>query len=396
MGKRRESFLVFGSPLIEQPEIDEVVATLRSGWIGTGPKVGRFEQMMTDYTGAKFARALNSCTAGLHLSLIAAGVGPGDEVITTPMTFCATANVIIHVGATPVFVDIEKGGLNIDPYLIERAITPKTKAIIPVHMTGEPCNMKAITDLASRHRLVVIEDAAHALGAEYYGTKIGNVGHMTCFSFYVTKNVVTAEGGMVTTNDPHWAEQIEAMGLHGLSAGAWTRYSDKGFKHYQVVVPGFKYNMTDIQASLGIHQLGRIEQYLKRREEIWQQYDAAFADLPVALPARTEANCRHARHLYTLLLDIDKLSLTRDEFLQSLHEENIGTGIHFVSLHLHEYFQRRFGFQASDFPNSKNVSDRTISLPFSAKLSDEDVEDVIAAVRRVLLASYQPGAWSHT
>lgn len=389
MRQRRKDFLIFGSPRIEQPEIDEVVATLRSGWIGTGPKVRRFEQIMCEYSGAKFARALNSCTAGLHLCLLAAGVGPDDQVITSPITFCATANTIIHTGATPVFVDIEKDSMNIDPALIERAITPKTKAIIPVHMAGRPCNMNAIMGIASKHNLVVIEDAAHALGAEYAGQKIGNIGHLTCFSFYVTKNVVTAEGGMVTSNDAKSAEQIEVMGLHGLSAGAWTRYSDKGFKHYQVIAPGYKYNMTDIQASLGIHQLGRIEEYLKRREEIWHRYDEAFADLPITLPAPVEPNTRHARHLYTLLLDIERLNITRDEFLQSLYEENIGAGIHFVSLHLHEYYRKTFGYESDDFPNAKYISDRTVSIPFSAKLSDEDVEDVIAAVRKVLLTSHK-------
>lgn len=389
MRQRRKDFLVFGSPLIEQAEIDEVVATLRSGWIGTGPKVGRFEQLMCEYTGAKFARAQNSCTAGMHLCLLAAGVGTGDQVITSPMTFCATANVVIHAGAVPVFVDTEKDSMNIDPELIERAITPKTKAIIPVHMAGRPCDMDTIMGIASKHNLVVIEDAAHALGAEYAGQKIGNIGHLTCFSFYVTKNVVTAEGGMVTTNDAKWAEQIEIMGLHGLSAGAWSRYTDKGFKHYQVIAPGYKYNMTDIQASLGIHQLGRIEKYLKRREEIWRRYDEAFADLPVILPAAVEPNTRHARHLYTLLLDTERLNITRDEFLQSLYEENIGAGIHFVSLHLHEYYRNLSGHEPDDFPNAKYISDRTVSIPFSAKLSDEDVEDVIAAVKKVLLAAHK-------
>jgi len=386
MRERRKSFLPFGSPLIEQPEIDEVVDTLRSGWIGTGPKVKRLEALMCEYTGAKYARATNSCTAAMHLSLLAAGVKTGDEVITSPMTFCATANVILHCRATPVFVDIEKDTMNLDPTLVEKAVTPKTKAVMPVHMAGRPCNMQAILDIAVRHNLVVIEDAAHAIGAEYQGKKIGNIGHFTCFSFYVTKNVVTGEGGMVTTNDEESAEMIEMMSLHGLSATAWSRYSQKAFAHYEVIAPGYNYDMTDIEASLGIHQLGRVEKYLKRREQIWGRYDEAFADLPVTLPAPVGSNERHARHLYTLQLDIDRLTMSRNEVLQALHAENIGTGIHFLSLHLQKYYRERFGYKESDFPNAKYVSDRTFSIPFSTKLSDDDVEDVLAAVRKVLIA----------
>ena len=381
---RRKDFLVFGSPDIKEAEIDEVVDTLRSGWLGTGPKVARFESMFCEYTGAQYVRALSSCTAGLELALRVAGVGPGDEVITTPMTFCATANVIIHVGARPIFVDIERESMNIDPSLAERAITPKTKAIIPVHFAGRPCNMEAIMELGRKYDLVVIEDGAHAVSAEYHGWKIGNIGDLTCFSFYVTKNVVTGEGGMITTNNREWADKIEILALHGLSAGAWERYSEAGFKHYQVVYAGYKYNMTDIQASLGIHQLARIEKNLQRREEIWQRYDEAFRDLPVTIPAPMEANTRHARHLYILILDIDQLKTSRDAILNALHREDIGTGVHYISLHLHEYYRKRYSFGENDFPNAKYVSDRTISLPLSSKLSDEDVEDVIAAVKRVL------------
>ena len=380
----RKTFLVFGSPLIEEPEIAEVVDCLRSGWISTGPRVGKFEEMFRDYTGAKHARALGSCTAGLHLSMLVAGIKPGDEVITSPMTFAATANVITHVGAVPVFADIDRRTMNIDPGEIRRRLTPKTRAVIPVHLAGRPCAMDPILEIARERGLVVIEDAAHAIESVYRGRKVGSIGDLTCFSFYVTKNIVTGEGGMVTTDNPEWAGQIEMYGLHGLNKGAWRRYTDDGFKHYEVVYPGYKYNMTDLQAALGIHQLPRIGRYLKRREEIWRRYDEAFRDLPLTLPAPPEPHTVHARHLYTPLIDIDTLGRSRDEVQRALHRANIGSGIHFVSVHLHRYYRERYGYRRGDFPNAEFVSDRTISLPLSAKLSDEDVEDVIGAVRKAL------------
>ncbi len=376
--------MIFGSPLIEEPEIQEVVDTLRSGWLGTGPKVARFEDIFKEYTGAKYAMALNSCTAGLHLAMVVTGIRSGDEVITTPLTFASTANAIIHTGATPVFVDVEKETMNIDPEKIEEAITPRTRAIIPVHFAGRPCNMDAIMDIARQHDLIVIEDAAHCIEGWYNGKKIGNIGDMACFSFYVTKNIVTGEGGMVTTNKEVWADKIKMYGLHGLSKDAWRRYSDEGFIHYQVLFPGFKYNMMDIQASLGIHQMKRIDKYLKKRKEIWEKYNSAFSNLPVSCPAEPGKNTVHARHLYTLLVYIDKIKKTRDDIQQELHELNIGTGIHFISLHLHDYYRKTYGFKPDDFPNAKFISDRTISLPLSPKLTDEDVRDVVEAVKNVV------------
>lgn len=381
----RESFLVFGCPALEEAEIQEVVATLRSGWIGTGPRVARFEESFRSYIGARHALALNSCTAALHLSMIAAGVGPGDEVITTPHTFAATANAVVHTGATPVFVDVDRRTQNIDPSLIEAAITPRTRVILPVHFAGRPCDMDPILEVARRRGLSVIEDAAHAIEAVYHGRHAGTLGDAACFSFYVTKNLVTGEGGMVTTPHDDWAEKIQMYGLHGLSKGAWKRYSDEGFVHYQVLYPGFKYNMTDMQAALGIHQLARIEEYARRRKEIWDRYDAAFADLPAVTPAPEEPGTRHARHLYTLLLDVERLPVGRDAVVEELKEEGIGTGIHFISLHLHPYYQDRFGFAPEEFPNARHISERTMSLPLSARLDDRDVQDVIDAVRKVLL-----------
>jgi dTDP-4-amino-4,6-dideoxygalactose transaminase len=385
MSIMRKEYLVFGSPLIEEPEIEEVIASLRSGWLSTGGKVERFEEMFKAYVGSKYAIALNSCTAGLHLSLLVCGVGPGDEIITTPMTFAATANAIIHVGAKPVFADIELPSMNINPNRIEEKITSKTKAIIPVHFAGRPCNMDKIMAIAKEHKLLVIEDAAHAIEAMYHDKKIGTTGNLTCFSFYVTKNITTGEGGMVATNDDKLAERIKIYSNHGMTKGAWKRYSEDGFKHYEIIYSGYKYNMMDMQAAIGIHQLPRIEKYLKRRHEIWQRYNEAFKDLPVIIPAPSEPNTRHARHLYTLLLNLDKAKIDRDTFQQALHKENIGAAIHYIALHLHQYYRERFGYKKGDFPNAEYVSERTISLPLSAKLSDNDVADVINAVRKVLL-----------
>ncbi len=382
--KRRE-FLVFGSPAIEEDEIEEVAKTIRSGWLGTGPKVHQFEETFKGYIGAQYAMALNSCTAGLHLALLVAGLRPGDEVITTPLTFCATANAIVHAGGRPVFVDVERETMNIDPDGIEEAITPRTKAILPVHFAGRPCNMDRIMEIARRHDLMVIEDAAHCIEGWYKGKKIGTIGDLTCFSFYVTKSIITGEGGMVTTNKEVWADKIKMYGLHGMTKDAWRRYSDEGFKHYQVIFPGFKYNMMDIQAAIGIHQIKRIDRYFCRRKQIWERYDKAFADLPVICPALEEPETVHARHLYTLLLDIDRTTMTRDSVQQKLYEDNIGTGIHYMSLHLHDYYRKTYGYKPDDFHNAKFISDRTLSLPLSAKLSEEDVEDVITTVRRVVV-----------
>lgn len=382
----REAMLVFGSPAIEEVEIAEVVATLRSGWIGTGPRVARFEQLFREYVGAEYAVALNSCTAALHLAMVVAGVGPGDEVITTPLTFCATANAVIHAGARPVFVDVDRASGTIDPDLVEAAITPRTKALLPVHYGGRPCP-DHLEQIARRHNLVLIEDAAHAIEASYHGRKIGTIGDLTCFSFYVTKNVVTGEGGMVTTNNPDLAAKIKMYGLHGMSADAWKRFSDEGYRHYEVVFPGFKYNMTDLQAALGIHQLGRIAETAKRRQEIWAQYDAAFADFPVTRPAPVEPDTVHARHLYAILITSEDIRRTRDWVLKELLHRKIGTGVHYTPLHLHAYYRQAFGYQPGDFPNTEYIGARTLSLPFSAKLTDQDVDDVIAAVREVLLRS---------
>ncbi|MFH0732353.1 MAG: DegT/DnrJ/EryC1/StrS family aminotransferase [Candidatus Omnitrophota bacterium] len=384
MTPTRNTFLMFGSPEIGRDEINEVVATMKSGWLGTGPKASDFEKMFKKYIGSKYAIALSSCTAGLHLSLVVAGVKPKDEIITTPMTFVSTANVIVHTGAIPVFADVKKDTMNIDPAKIERKITKRTKAIIPVHLAGRSCDMDAILKIAKKHKLIVINDAAHAIEAEYNGRKIGALGDMACFSFYTTKNIIACEGGMLTTSNREYADKIKTLALYGLSRGAWERFSDRGYKHYFVTCAGFKYNMTDLQASIGIHQLKKIEKKSKKRRNIWLKYNNAFKDLPCSIPAQVENNTRHAFHLYTLLVDIDRLKTSRDGIINALYKENIGTGIHYTSLHLHPFYAKTFGYKRGDFPNAEFISDRTISLPLSPKLTDKDVADVITAVRKVL------------
>lgn len=380
----RKQYLIFGSPLIGQEEINEVVDSLKSGWLSTGPKVALFEEAVKKYLGCRFAKAVNSCTAAMHLALIIADIGPKDEVITTPLTFSSTANVILHVGAQPVFVDVEERTGNINVDLIEEKITKKTKAIMPVHLYGRPCRMDKIIKLAKKHNLMVIEDAAHALGSEYHGQKIGTIGDFTCFSFYVTKNLITGEGGMVTLKKKKWADLIEMYALHGMNRGAWKRYSDAGFLHYLIQVPGYKYNMMDLQAAIGIHQLKKFPKMQKRRAIIWRKYNQLLADLPLELPAPFEKDTVHSLHLYTILLKLEKLKVNRDFVLQALHQENIGAGVHFISLHLHPYYRKRFGFKKNDFPNATYISQRTISLPFSAKLTNQDVNDVMRGLRKIL------------
>ncbi len=380
----REQFLIYGSPLIEEEEIQEVITTLRSGWIGTGPKVSKFEEAFKAYKDSPYAVALNSCTAALHLALIAAEVGAEDEVIVTPMTFVASVNAILHVGATPVLADIDPTTFNIDPKEIEQKISPKTKAILLVHFAGRPCEMDEIMLLAQKNNLKVIEDCAHAIEAEYKGKKVGNFGDYGCFSFYVTKNIITGEGGMILTADEENAARIKMLGLHGMSKDAWKRFGDEGYKHYFVEELGFKYNMTDMQASLGIHQLKRIEKYLKRRKEIWYQYQEAFKELPIGLPANPAPDTKHAFHLYSIRVNKAIASISRDEMLVALATQNIGTGVHYLSIPEHPFYQRTFAWDSDDCPHAKQLGRETLSLPLSPRLTDQDVKDVIEAVKYIL------------
>ncbi len=381
----RKELLVYGSPAIESAEIEEVVAVMESGWLGTGPKVAQFERDFSEYKEIENAVALNSCTAALHLSILAAGIKAGDEVITTPLTFCATINAIIHAGATPVLADVNPVTMNIDPNEVEAKITPRTKAILPVHFAGRSCDMDALCEIANKHELKIIEDCAHAIETEYHGQKAGTFGDFGCFSFYVTKNIVTGEGGMVTTKSEEDAARIKMLGLHGMSKDAWKRFGDEGYKHYQVVECGYKYNMMDLQAAIGIHQLQRVETYWHKRQKIWQRYSEAFADLPITLPAPVESNTRHGYHLYTILIDEQHCGIGRDEFLNAMTARNIGVGVHYLSIPEHPYYQKTFGWKPEDYPNAMCIGRQTISLPLSAKLTDEDVTDVTDAVKGNLL-----------
>jgi dTDP-4-amino-4,6-dideoxygalactose transaminase len=374
-------FIVFGAPSIERDEIDEVVRCLESGWIGTGPRVARFEREFALYKGQPFAAAVSSCTAAMHLSVLAAGIGEGDEVITTPMTFCATVNAIVHAGATPVLADVDSLTMNIDPAEVEARITPNTKAILPVHFAGRAADMKALTDIAARRGLKLIEDCAHAIETEYRGRKAGTFGDFGCFSFYATKNVTTGEGGMVLTRNEEDLARIKMLALHGMSRDAWKRFSDDGYKHYFVVETGFKYNMMDLQAALGIHQLQRVESNWRRREKIWQQYNQAFTGLPLTLPPEPEPDTRHAYHLYTILVDEELAGICRDEFLEAMTAHNIGVGVHYLSVPEHPVYQDRFGWQPEDYPNAMRIGRQTVSLPLSAKLTDDEVWRVIEAVQ---------------
>lgn len=384
----RKSFLVFGKPYIGKSEIAEVVNTLKSGWWGTGPKTERFEKAFAVYTRAKYALGVNSATAGLHLALKALGVGPGDEVITTPLTFVSTVNVILHSGATPVFADVNRETWNIDPKEIEKKITKKTKVILPVHLHGRPCDMDAIVQIAKAHKVYVVEDAAHAAEAVYKGKKVGSIGDITVFSFYVTKNIATGEGGMVTTNNKKFAESMRIMSLHGLSQDAYKRYSVRYYRHYEAVTPGYKYNLTDIASSIGIHQLARVEKNWMIRKKHWDSYMKAFGTNPsLILPAPESAGTKHARHLFAILLRLETLRISRDNFIDQLIKMNIGSGVHFNPVHLHEYYRETFGYRKGMFPKAEFIGERTVSLPLGANLTPKDIRDVISAV------SWLVGEW---
>ena len=381
----RKDFLVYGSPLIGQEEIDEVVAVMNSGWIGTGPRVSRFEKEFSAYKGMGFPVAVSSCTAALHLALLVAGVKKGDEVITTPMTFCSTVNAIIHAGGTPVLADVDPLTMNLDPVAVAAAITPRTRAIVPVHFAGHPCDMDSFVSIAERNDLVLIEDCAHSIETLYQGRHVGTFGDFGCFSFYVTKNVVTGEGGMVLAKDERDADRLKVMALHGLSRDAWKRFGDEGYKHYDVIECGFKYNMMDIQAAIGIHQLARVEESWIRRKQIWEHYNDKFADLPLHLPISVrDKNSRHSYHLYPAVVDEKGADLTRDEVLVAMTAANIGVGVHYRSIPEHPYYQGLFGWRPQSWPNAMKIGRQTFSLPLSAKLTDDDVADVVAAVRGIL------------
>ena len=379
----RGEFLPFAAPLLGDEEIQEVVHCLRSGWLTTGHKVKQFEREFVEFIGAKHALAVNSCTAALHLALEAVGVGPGDEVITTPMTFTATAAVIEHLGARPVFADVTAQTLNIDPEQIRRRLSPRTKAILPVHFAGQACDMDAIGAIARDAGVPVVEDAAHAIPTRYHGRLVGTLSDITCFSFYATKNVTTGEGGMVVTDRDDIMERMRLMHLHGMSKDAWKRYTQNGSWSYEILAPGFKYNLTDIAAAIGIHQLRKCQAFHRRRLTIADQYDAAFADLPGISIPRVEDRESHGWHLYVIQVDPERLTIGRDAFIDQLIARNIGVSVHFIPLHVHPYYRERYALRPQDFPNAWGAYERIVSLPIYAKMSDDDVRHVVDAVRGI-------------
>lgn len=379
----RDTFLVFGQPLIEKEEISEVVDSMQKAWVGTGPKVHQFEHDFATYKGVSHAAAVNSCTAALHLACLTLELMPGDEVITTAMTFCASVNAIIHAGGTPVLADIDPATQNISPESIEAHITKRTRAIVVVHYAGRSCDMDSILAIAEKYGLKVIEDCAHAIETEWHGEKAGTLGHIGCFSFYATKNIVTGEGGMIISNDENAISRCKIMALHGMSADAWARFSDAGYKHYHVVDHGFKYNMMDIQAAMGLHQLRRVETYWQRRKNIWNKYMQGLSGLGLQLPAPEEENTRHAHHLYTIGVDKACCGIERDVMLEQMQKHNIGVGVHYLAIPEHPYYQKRFGWKCEDTPNAVAYGRQTMSLPLSPKLTDRDVTDVIEAIREI-------------
>lgn len=379
------AYLPFHVPEIDDEDIEAVVSVLRSGWLTTGSKARQFEQEFAAKVGARYAVALNSCTAALHLALEAIGLGEGDEVLVPTMTFAATAEVVTYFKAKPVLIDCLPATLNMNPDLLERAITPRTKAIIPVHFAGQPCDMTSILEVARRHNLRVIEDAAHAFPASYKGKVIGSISDCTCFSFYATKNITTGEGGMVTTDDPDWADRIRRMSLHGLSRDAWKRYTNQGSWYYEIVAPGFKYNLTDMAAALGLSQLHKADRFWKTRERYAALYAEGFRDLPEITPLVMQDDVQHAWHLYVIQLDLDRLRITRDAFIERLQQQQIGCSVHFIPLHLHPYYRSTWGYRPEDFPVASRAFKGMVSLPLYSKMMESDIHRTIAAVRELVL-----------
>ena len=379
----RAEFLDFASPCLGPEERDEVMDALAARWITTGPRTFRFEREFAALVGAPHALALNSCTGALHVALAALGVGPGDEVITTPLTFCATVNTIEHVGARPVLVDVEPDTLQISPAAAEAAVTERTRVLLPVHYAGHPCDMDALCGLARARGLRVVEDAAHALPARYKGRMVGSIGDLTAFSFYATKNLTTGEGGMLTGFDEAVIERARSYSLHGMSRDAWNRYQANGSWHYELNFPGFKYNMSDLLAAIGLRQLGRLAALQERRRRVVERYDRAFAGHPAFQLLNTHPYVESAWHLYVLRIVPEALHIGRDDFIRALQKRNIGTSVHFIPVHLHRYYREKYGYRPDDFPVTYDAYQRMLSLPLHPGLSDADADDVVEAVLEV-------------
>lgn len=376
---RRATFLSFSPPTISEREVEAVIATLRSSWITTGPQAKRFEHEFAQAVGAAHAAAVNSCTGALHIALAVLGIGPGDEVITTPLTFCSTVNVIEHLGARPILADIVPDTLNLDPARVGDAFSPRVKAIMPVHFAGHPVDMDPLLDLARQHGAYIIEDAAHALPARYKGRMIGSIGDLTAFSFYATKNLTTVEGGMITGAE-ELIDECQIWKLHGMSRDAWMRYEKNGSWYYEVITPGFKYNMTDIQAAIGLVQLERLAGFQRRRLEVVQRYNDVFGDMEELETPTERPEVQSAWHLYVLRLNLDLLTITRNQFIEEMGARNIGTSVHFIPIHLHPYYREKYGWKPEDFSVTFREYQRVVSLPLHPGLTDHDVTDVIEAV----------------
>lgn len=376
----RKDFLLYNQPLVGEEEIGEVIDTLKSGWLTMGPKTLEFEKKLAEYIGVKNIIAVNSCTAGLHLSLLALGIGAGDEVIVPTYTFAASANVVIYAGAKPIFVDVEEGSFNIDPLKIEEKITPRTKAIMVVHYSGKAANMDEISRIAKKHGLKIIEDAAHAIGTSYNNQKIGSFGNLTSFSFYATKNMTCGEGGAIATDDDALADKLRVLRLHGISKDAWKRYGSAGSWYYEIEECGWKYNMTDIQASLGLHQLEKLDDFIKIRRKYAKIYNEELSKIPgIRLPYLKDEP-GNIYHLYPILLE----RYDRNKFIEEMKKRNIGTSVHFIPLHLHPFYRRTFGYKKGDFPVAEKLYEQEVSLPLYPKMAEEDVYNVIEAIKEIV------------
>jgi dTDP-4-amino-4,6-dideoxygalactose transaminase len=382
----RSDFLSFSQPKLSEQEITAVVETLRSGWLTTAGRAREFEDSFRKHANTKHAVALNSCTAGLFLSLKVLNIGPGDEVVTTPLTFPASVNVIEHCGATPVFADVEPVTGNIDPNHVAEKVTSKTRVILPVHLYGRPCDMGALRTIADSRHIQIVQDCAHAIESEWKGRNVATYGDLACYSFYATKNVTTGEGGMVLTDNSAWADHIRILALHGLDKSAYDRYSEGGQASYDLKEPGYKFNRPDTAAALGVEGMKLLEKRYERRVEVWNRYMADLADLPgLGLPEEPSPNMKHARHLFVCTIDPDKAGLDRNEMIDALAKENIGTGIHFTPVHTFTYYREKYGITDDDLPVASEMGRRVFSLPLTPYLSDDDVEDIIRAVRRIIL-----------
>lgn len=383
---RRSEFLPYNRACLGPEEEQEVLDTLRSGWLTTGPKTRRFEAEMATFTGAGHCVALNSCTAALHIAMVAAGIGEGDEILTPAMTFPSAINEMVHERITPVFVDVEPDTLNLDVSLVEERITPRTRAIMPVHFAGHPVEQDRLREIADRHGLLVIGDAAHATESTFRGRHVSRFEDMTAYSFYATKNLTTGEGGMLGIEDDRLAERARLLSLHGMSRDAWKRYSSEGYQHWDIVTPGYKYNLTDLASSLGLHQLRKLPGFLLERERQTARYDAAFADLKDLVQVLVRRpHVRSACHLYVIQVRTENLRATRDQVMHEIQAENVGIGIHFRAVHLHPFYRERFGFAPGMLPHTEKASEQVISIPLYPGLKEEDQEYVIQVVRQVLL-----------